>query len=375
MNDQLSYWRQHWQLCWHTNRSYRIGQLLTFLLFVSFYLLYSLPFMQDEQNGLVVIFFIRYLLEAICFVLVSHFLLRPPLKIFYQRGFTFGAGLKLGCWLAVAALLLALFSTFISFLPALSSTDMQQVTLVNKDSVEGLQMQFSLATLVVMMWLMHLSLFIFWSLLYLGWQMRQSRKALQQEMQQARLQQLTNQLNPHFLFNALNSIRALIFEDQHKAADTVTQLAELFRVHLQAHLRPTASLEEEWQLCLHYLKIEQVRLEQRLQLEVRLADDVLQQRLPTLCLLTLLENAVKHGISPNAAPGSIDISALRHGNRWQLQIINTVGAKTSCQGTATGLSNCRKRLQLMYGDQASISTKQSDSHFTVHLELPYAPSL
>ena len=207
----------------------------------------------------------------------------------------------------------------------------------------------------------------------MGWQMRQSRKALQQEMQQARLQQLTNQLNPHFLFNALNSIRALIFEDQHKAADTVTQLAELFRVHLQAHLRPTASLQEEWLLCQHYLKIEQVRLEQRLQLEVNIADDVLQQLLPTLCLLTLLENAVKHGISPNAAAGSIAISAGKLGNnRWQLLVTNTVGAVSDSQCTGTGLSNCRKRLQLMYGEQASISTEHSKTHYIVRLELPYA---
>jgi LytS/YehU family sensor histidine kinase len=206
--------------------------------------------------------------------------------------------------------------------------------------------------------------------------MRQSRKALQQEMQQARLQQLTNQLNPHFLFNALNSIRALIFEDQHKAADTVTQLAELFRVHLQAHLRPTASLQEEWLLCQHYLKIEQVRLEQRLQLEVNIDDDLSQQLLPTLILLTLLENAVKHGISPNAENGSVQISAQKLGQRWQLAITNSVGAASSSQQcTGTGLKNCRKRLQLMFGEQASIITELSKTHFVVRLELPYAQPL
>ncbi|WP_019674684.1 sensor histidine kinase [Arsukibacterium perlucidum] len=373
MNKPLSYWRQHWQLCWQTNRAYRIGQALTFVLFVSFYLLYSLPFMMDEQQGLLVVFFIRYLLEATCFVLVSHFLLRPPLRIFYYRGFNLGTSVKFAGLLMLASLILALVSVFISFLPALSNTDMQQIAIVDKDSAEGLQMHFSLTTLVIMMWSMHFGLYILWSLFYLGWQMRQSRIALQEEMQQARLQQLTNQLNPHFLFNALNSIRALIFEDQHKAADTLTQLAELFRVHLQAHLRPTASLQEEWLLCQHYLKIEQVRLEHRLQLEVNITDDVLQQLLPTLCLLTLLENAVKHGISPNAAAGSIAISASRLGNnRWQLLVTNTFGAVSDSQCTGTGLSNCRKRLQLMFGEQASISTEHNKTHYIVRLELPYA---
>ncbi|MBV2127750.1 sensor histidine kinase [Arsukibacterium indicum] len=372
MNEHVSYWRQHWQLCWQTHRAYRIGQLVTFVLFLSFYLLYSLPFIQDEQNGLVVIFFIRYLLEAICFVLVSHLLLRPPLRIFYYRGFSLATGIKYVSIMAVAALLLALVSVYISFIPALNPTDMQQIAVINKDSAEGLQMHFSLTTLVVMMWSMHFGLYILWSSFYIGWQMRQSRKALQQEMQQARLQQLTNQLNPHFLFNAFNSIRALIFEDQHKAADTVTQLAELFRVHLQAHLRPTASLQEEWLLCQHFLKIEQVRLEQRLQLEVNIDDDVLQQLLPTLSLLTLLENAVKHGVSPNPAAGKIKLRASRQGSRWQLQICNSVGAASTSQCTGTGLANCRKRLQLMFGDQAHFEAGQSKGLFIVSIELPYA---
>ncbi|MDP4536605.1 histidine kinase [Alkalimonas collagenimarina] len=372
MNSANSIWRQHWQLCWQTNRAYRIGLALTFLLFVSFYLLYTLPFIQDDKPGLLSTFLVRYIVEALCFVLVSHFFLRPPLNIHYHRGITFSAVLQIACWLLIAAMLLALVSTFISFLPALKQTDMQQIAMIDREDAQGLQMHFTLTSLVIMMGLMHLSLFIVWSLIYLGWQMRQSRKALQEEMQQARLQQLTNQLSPHFLFNSLNSIRALIFEDQHKAADTVTQLSELFRVHLQAHLRPTASLQEEWLLCQHYLKIEQVRLEDRLQIEVDIADVLLQQPLPTLTLLTLLENAVKHGISPNTAAGTIRIRASQQGKRWQLAIANSVGAASTSQSTGTGLKNCRKRLQLMHGDQATMTTERDETHFMVRIELPYA---
>ncbi|WP_333607856.1 sensor histidine kinase [Arsukibacterium sp.] len=378
MNNIKKYWQQHWYYCWHSSKAYRIGQILTFVLFVSFYLLYSLPFMQDTQAELITIFFVRYVLEAISFVILSHFFIRPALKIYYPRGFSWRTLGKVIFWLSLAALLLALVSVFVSYLPALTKTDMQQITLVNKDSVEGLQMQFSFSTLIIMMWSMHVSLFIFWSLVYLGWQMRQTRIALQQEMQQAQLQQLTNQLNPHFLFNALNSIRALIFEDQHKAADTVTQLAELFRVHLQAHLRPTSSLQEEWALCQHYLSIEQVRLEQRLTLETAIADDVLGQTLPTLTLLTLLENAVKHGISPNNTPGVIRIKAFRatHLNsHWQLSISNSVGLASVCQSTGTGLKNCKKRLQLLFGDKAQLATEHTKTQFSVQLELPYAEQL
>ncbi|WP_052748927.1 sensor histidine kinase [Arsukibacterium ikkense] len=375
MNNQQSYWQQHWYYCWHSSKAYRKGQALSLVLFILFFLLYSLPFMLGAQAEFILFFLLRYVLEGISFILLSHFFLRPVLKIHFLRGYSWRAAIQIIIWMSLAALILACVSTFVSFLPALAKTDMQQVTLVNKDSVEGLQMHFSRASMLVMLWLMHISLFLFWSLIYLGWQMRQSRKALQEEMQQARLQQLTNQLNPHFLFNALNSIRALIFEDQHKAADTVTQLAELFRVHLQAHLRPTASVQEEWLLCQHYLKIEQVRLEQRLQVEVDIADEVAQQLLPTLCLLTLLENAVKHGISPNAAAGNIQISAKRLGKRWQLLLTNSVGAASNSQCTGTGLANCRKRLQLMFGDKASFEADLGNGHYTVRMELPYASSL
>lgn len=372
MNNPSSIWQHHWQLCWQSSKPYRLGQALSFVLFLLFYMLYTLPFFQVEQPELVLIFFIRFLLEASVFVILSHFLLRPPLKIHYQRGFSLPALLQLSGWLCLAALLLATVSTFASYLPALSKTDMQQITLVQKDSIEGLQMQFTLTTLMIMMWLMYFSLFLFWSLIYLGWQMLQSRKALQQEMQQARLQQLTNQLSPHFLFNTLNSIRALIFEDQHKAADTLTQLSELFRVHLQAHLRPTSSLQEEWQLCQTYLHIEQIRLEQRLQLSVQIDDSLLQQPLPTLMLLTMLENAIKHGISPNPEPGFIELTARRQKSHWQLSLRNSVGAQSNQSSTGTGLNNCRKRLQLMHGDKARIELEQSSTFFHLTLELPYA---
>ncbi|SEA59415.1 sensor histidine kinase [Alkalimonas amylolytica] len=372
MNKPSSIWQQHWRLCWQSSKPYRLGQALTFVLYLLFYLIYTLPFLQDAEPQLLQLFFARYLLEATGFIVLSHFLVRPPLRIHYQRGFSLGGVLQLFGWLSLAAFLLALISTFASAIPALAETNMQQVTLVNKDSVDGLQMQFSLTTLITMLWLMHFSLFLFWSLVYLGWQMRQSRKALEQEMQQARLQQLTNQLSPHFLFNTLNSIRALIFEDQHKAADTLTQLSELFRVHLQAHLRPTSSLQEEWQLCQTYLHIEQIRLEQRLQLTVNIDDSLWQQPLPTLMLLTLLENAIKHGISPNPEPGFIELTAQKLDASWQLSLRNSVGAQSNQSSTGTGLRNCRKRLQLMHGDKARIELEQSSTFFHLTLELPYA---
>lgn len=194
---------------------------------------------------------------------------------------------------------------------------------------------------------------------------------MQQQMQQARLQQLTNQLSPHFLFNAFNSIRALIFEDQHKAADTVTRLSELFRFHLQAHLQPESTLAQEWQLTEQYLAIEQVRLEQRLQFSCDIAQQFSQYKLPTLSLLTLVENAIKHGIAPNVAAGQLHISAKAHNNGWRLTVANSVQADTAQAGTATGLANLRSRLQLMYGANATLKLTQQSGQFSAQLEFSH----
>lgn len=89
----------------------------------------------------------------------------------------------------------------------------------------------------------------------------------------------------------------------------MTHLSELLRIHLQTQMRPVATLAEEWQTAEFYLHIEQVRLKQRLETCIELAEDCLTQKLPGLTVLTLIENAIKHGISPNAAPGWLKVKA------------------------------------------------------------------
>jgi LytS/YehU family sensor histidine kinase len=181
---------------------------------------------------------------------------------------------------------------------------------------------------------------------------------MQLQLEESRLQQLTNQLSPHFLFNAFNSIRALIFEDPQKAADTVTQLSELFRTHLQAHLRPLSTLQDEWQIAQCYLAIEQVRLEQRLQLDCQFDSALWSAKIPTLSLLTLIENAIKHGISPNSQSGYLRVCSQKLSKQhWQLQISNSFRFSSQQGSTQTGLVNLQQRLALMPG-QASLTWQQ-----------------
>jgi len=346
--------------------AYLWAQLFTMLIYVGYFVAYTLPLLTPEQPRLYWLFLVKYSIEAACFVLLSHVLLRPVLKA--DNITTLKRWSVFILLLLVAAILQTIVSYFLSSIEVLKDTDMSKVTVVTDKSDTPLQMNFSTSFMLVALMTSFSVMYLVWGAGYIAWQSRQARKALQQQMQQAQLQQLTNQLSPHFLFNAFNSIRALIFEDQHKAADTVTRLSELFRFHLQAHLQPESTLAQEWQLTEQYLAIEQVRLEQRLQFSCDIDSSLWQHKLPTLSLLTLVENAVKHGIAPNIAPGKLCISAEVAGKGWQLKVTNTTADATQQAGTATGLSNLRQRLQLMYAGKAVLQLQQAENQFSAQLE-------
>jgi len=338
-----------WQLSFSTSREYKIGTLISFILgFMAYWSVMQAMFSQLGPVQQLAVF-LRSVLDALAFVLLAHFLVRPYLKLYFMpKGPTGWELVRLAMLLYVLGLTSMLLSVAIGKISFLDVTDITH--LVFSSAKGEFQMQFQDQSLLLVGGFNQAVVLAIWCLVYLMWHNSKSKKQMQQQLEQSRLQQLTNQLSPHFLFNALNSIRALIFEDQHKAADTVTQLSELFRTHLQAHLRPLSTLEEEWRIAEHYLAIEQVRLEQRLQLELDITPDSWQQKLPTLGLLTLVENAIKHGISPNSEPGFIRIcSTLLSDGRWQLQVQNSYRHPSCQSGTQTGISNLQQRLALMPG--------------------------
>lgn len=349
--------------------AYLWAQLLTMLIYSGYFMAYTLPLLSPQQPDLYWLFLVKYNIEAACFVLLSHVLLRPVLKA--DNINTLKRWLVFLLLMLLAALIQTLVAHFLSSTEILKATDMSKVNVVTDADDAPLQMNFSTGFMLVALITSFSVMYLVWGAGYIAWQSRQARKALQQQMQQAQLQQLTNQLSPHFLFNAFNSIRALIFEDQHKAADTVTRLSELFRFHLQAHLQPESTLAQEWQLTEQYLAIEQVRLEQRLQFSCDIDSRLWQHKLPTLSLLTLVENAVKHGIAPNIAPGKLCISAKVAAKGWQLTVSNTTANATQQAGTATGLSNLRQRLQLMYASNALLQLQQAENQFSAKLEFSH----
>lgn len=326
-------------------------------------------------------FIAKGLFEGVLFVVFSHYILRGWLKqVFIHRKLDFTRSFSLlGLTFLVSGIHVVLIITM-DLLPAFSKDSPQAITIIINNKEHILDMHSPAVWSIA---ITNQVIFYFaWSLGYIFWHAVKSKKELQKQMQEVRIQQLTNQLNPHFLFNAFNSIRAMIFEDKEKAADLVTQLSELFRTHLQAHLKPAATLDEEWRIAQQYLEIEKVRIEERLQVSCDFAPNLATQKLPTLTLLTLVENAVKHGISPNTEQGHIAISAtLLDDKTWCLQVENSYLNKSHSKGTGTGLKNTRQRLQLMFADQASLNIekkaidkkngKNNENCFIIKMELPY----
>ncbi|HEV3141897.1 MAG TPA: histidine kinase, partial [Vicinamibacterales bacterium] len=207
--------------------------------------------------------------------------------------------------------------------------------------------------------------FSIWLWIYFSVQDRRRRRALEMKAlklevvaHDARLRTLESQLNPHFLFNALNSVRALVVEDPPRAQTMITRLAELLRYTLRADGqtgRDVVALDDEIRAVEDYLAIERVRFEERLSVDVDVEPAARRQRVPRMLVLTLVENAVKHGISRLTAGGTVKISATVAGDRLQVRVANSGSMRADATTAGLGLSNARERLQLIYGDAASLT--------------------
>ncbi|MBE5316968.1 MAG: histidine kinase [Xanthomonadales bacterium] len=315
----------------------------------------------------------RMALEAWVFFLVTHAGLRPALRLFF-----FGQVPRWPAWLGLLAWILVLSLLSLGATLAIDSLKLMQagtITSVRFDS-EGAEFGVSIEgpQFYVLAVANLASTLCVWTALYLGWHAFRQRRRLQQQVRQARLDQLTRQLNPHFLFNAFNTIRGTIFEDPQRAADLVTQLSELFRFHLSQAERSTQTLEEEWRLAQRYLAIEQARLEQRLRVNLDLDPICMSRSLPSLALLLLVENAIKHGIAPRPEGGELLIRARPQADHWWLEVVNPLSSDAHADGTRTGLANLRERLQLGYGDAARLELQALSTQFRARICLPWRSS-
>lgn len=315
-------------------------------------------------------FMLRAALDGVLFLVITHVFVRPLLRLrFLSTQTRAWDWVVLALWLVLVSGAAVAASLAIDHLKILSVGSVTSVRFEAGD--DQLRLNLAGPKLYAIAWLNTWVSYIIWCALYLGVVSLSARRKLQEQVREAKLQQLTLQLNPHFLFNAFNTIRGSIFEDPQRAADLVTKLAELFRFHLSLSKRVSQTLQEEWQLAEQYLAIEQARLDDRLRVKLALTPECLGYSLPCLALLSLVENAIKHGIATDVHGGTLHISAREDGQHWVLEVSNSVPARQiSTVGTGTGLTNLRERIELSYGNRAHVEVRQEAYAHAVQLWLP-----
>ncbi len=221
-----------------------------------------------------------------------------------------------------------------------------------------------------------------WVALYLMFkQIRNNRQQklkqmqLEASLQATELMALKAQLNPHFIFNCLNNMRALAIDDGEKTREMITNLSEILKYSFQFGEQTQVTVEREIQHVKNYLALEEIQFEQRLRYVIDVSPDTNQQLIPTLSIQLLVENAIKHGIMHSPDGGDITIKVVLNGDKLIIKVSNSgeiMRTRRSDKSTGVGLNNLRKRLFLVYSEQASLNLTSDNGRVTATIELPWS---
>ncbi|MGA9772893.1 MAG: histidine kinase [Blastocatellia bacterium] len=207
-------------------------------------------------------------------------------------------------------------------------------------------------------------------------ELRASR--LKAELAQSQLEALKMQLHPHFLFNTLNSISALLDEDVEAADEMLARLGDFLRLTLENSGAQLVTLQEELEFLRCYLEIERVRFHDRLTVSIEIEPETLDARVPNLILQPIVENAIRHGIVARATAGRIEIRSALRNHRLRLQVKDNGPGLSSTQDSGSrlrggfGLANTRARLEQLYGTSHLLEMSDAvEGGFEVTLEIPF----
>ena len=207
-----------------------------------------------------------------------------------------------------------------------------------------------------------------WSLLYVVFHMfgitkrgEREKWQLKTALQEAELMALKAQINPHFLFNSLNNIRALVIEDPERARDMISKLSDLFRYALQVNRTKSVTLQGELEVVENYLLLEAVQLEDRLRYRFDIAPETRHVEIPPMVIQTLVENAIRHGIALRPDGGEILIQATVQQEVMAVSIVNTGQLKKPLINGGIGIKNTTERLRLLFGETSRL-TLENVSH-------------
>lgn len=176
-------------------------------------------------------------------------------------------------------------------------------------------------------------------------------------VKELQLKTIKSHINPHFIFNALNSIRALVDENPERARTAITELSNILRSSMQAEKAETTRLEKELSIVKDYLELEHIRFEDRLKVEYNINEDTLDQQVPPMMLQTLVENAIKHGISKQVNGGVIKIYSDFTDDHHEIIIENTGYLNQTNNAEGFGIESTTERLKLLYGKDAWFQIK------------------
>lgn len=194
--------------------------------------------------------------------------------------------------------------------------------------------------------------------------------ALALQAQRALLQALRAQVHPHFLFNSLNTVSSLIGYAPDKAREACVLLGEYLRGTLRAQEQPLVPLADEWALSERYLKVETLRLGERLRVEIDIAPEARACLVPSLLLQPLVENAITHGVALVDEPAPLCVTARSQAGRLAIELENGVDPAPRRRDGGVGLANVRARLAAHYGSDARLHVERAPERFKVVLDLP-----
>ena len=208
------------------------------------------------------------------------------------------------------------------------------------------------------------SIYYVWHYVQLGRMNEIQKVRLETLVKELELKTIKAHINPHFIFNALNSIRALVDENPARARTAITELSNILRSSMQAEKLETVTLEKELSIVKDYLALETIRFESRLRVVYHIDEDTLDQPVPPMMLQTLVENAIKHGIGKQREGGVVEIWSEFKNDQHQLIIKNTgaVEDDLDIDNSGFGVSSTKNRLALLFGDKANFFIQNTKDH-------------
>jgi two-component system, LytTR family, sensor kinase len=254
-----------------------------------------------------------------------------------------------------------------------------RISVINWLDLAGTNKKIVLSSRFLLLTVENAFFIIPWTLIYYFFHyIEKSRKQqldtlkLEALVKELELKTIKSHINPHFIFNALNSIRALIDENPPRARTAITELSNILRSSMQTEKQETVFFEKELNIVKDYLALEHIRFEDRLHVQYEIAENTLMQPIPPMMLQTLVENAIKHGISKQVSGGTVTIVSRMKNRYHQVVIRNTGRLDKAGNEDGFGLMSTRNRLHLLFGDNANFNIREINGNMVeaiVHIPL------